>query len=74
VTLALADLLGSATLATVTLMGFTAGTAAGAVYTAESGPLGAMVPVDAVPPDKPFTLHVSCAEEFPSPEIAAVNS
>jgi hypothetical protein len=74
VTIALADFEGSAAIAAVTVTGFCAGNAAGAVYTAASGPAGATVPVAGLPPATPSTLHTSCCDPPAPPEIAAVNT
>lgn len=55
VSCAVADFVVSASLVAVTLTAAGAGKSVGAVNT----PLDEMVPVDALPPGTPFTLHVT---------------
>ena len=45
----------------------------GAVYWAESSPVGVIVPNMSFPPAIPLTLHVTPGAGFPEPEIPAVN-
>src|SRR5579885_1196537 len=61
VTLALPDLLASARLVAATLTVAGLGRSAGAVYT----PSAEMLPVAALPPTMPFTLHVTPLSELP---------
>jgi hypothetical protein len=59
VTLALADSLVFAALATETVTGFCAGKLVGAVKSAVMLPVAVIVPLAALPPAAPFTLHAS---------------
>jgi hypothetical protein len=61
VTLALPDLLVSARLVAVTFTVAGSGRSAGAVYT----PSAEILPVAALPPAMPFTLHVTPLSEVP---------
>jgi uncharacterized protein YybS (DUF2232 family) len=74
VTLALADFAVSATLVAVTFTVAGDGGAAGATYSALSAPFETTVPSVELPPEMPFTLHVTAVDGLPGPDMLAVNA
>jgi hypothetical protein len=74
VTLALPDLVPSATLVAVTLTVAGEGGSSGAVYTAVAAPFATTVPSVAFPPETPFTLQVTPVAGLPDPLTLAVNT
>lgn len=74
VTLALPDFEVSALLVAVTLTVAGDGGTGGAVYAAVVAPVATMLPSAALPPEIPFTLHVTEPPALPAPEMLAVNA
>lgn len=74
VTLALPDFELSALLVAVTLTAMDDGGTGGAVYVAVVAPVATMVPSVALPPEIPFTLHVTELPALPAPVTVAVNA
>lgn len=74
VTIALADLLRSATLVAVTVTLEGVGTVVGAVYSAVAELVDAIVPNVAFPPAMPFTPQVTSALSLPLPVTVTENS
>jgi hypothetical protein len=74
VTLADADFEESATLAAVTVTVVGDGGTGGAVYVAESAPVGVMTPKVELPPEMPLTLQVTAMLGLPVPVTVAVKA